>query len=964
MNQTDHLDAESVLAHLGWVRSLALQVAGHRISSDDVAQETWLRVLRNPPPQGVSLHDWISGTARKVAVELSRQSHRRKERETIAAKAARSESESQAVRQVELERSVVDSVMELKEPLRRTILSRYFENMSAREIAARDNIAVSTVNTRLSTAYATLRQRLTKQPDSVAGAFFCVALEGSAKGASSLTIPAGAFAGKPAALVAAALAAAGAGLFATRSSLAPASPVGPTTIAAQAPEPTVEVEPIVTAPSATDNVASQAGRVEALAAALSISQGPKIDGQPTAAAIPQVTEPLSVRVVDYLGQPVADAPFTVSVDGEILLRPKRVLSRTGPAGEAVEVDWSSIRPPGAAAETEIKLAAKGIGFSPSPQTFRLDELPAETIDLVITEPFDTVILECVDDQGIALREDVNVIAMGGSTNLLDALSETLIAAGQSERFFPVSLNEAATFMGRAKIGYGTSMANLPPRTVHRATTHLQLEFAGRLPSLTYRIPEADAETMKRRGRWIIEFLPEGTTESHRQKRPWTADDIEFGVTFKDPSLAGRSGTLSIAWSPYTAGLADGTDHSVARSTAIDVVLAPVGECLDLGEIQLKAAGEASQGRVVDSEGLPVKGARVSILEWKSERGALGWHRDIRQRVLSGSDGYFPAPTPLDKGTFALLAEHKKVLSSAPVPWTPMDKDVQLVLGPAAVVSGRVAFPKSGGATRFWVQSVEPSDGSGRVIKMPVKDDGSFTLLCVTGESTTLELVELRSAFPIARLENVRVSGNEGDPRIQPWDLSEELRTLSFRIVSEEGEPLPFVTLRAQGRKFYAEGGTASLLIRDIDSLITIQANGYREFSCRLPELPDVVTLRPAFEVDLMIRGGPKTGPRLDSLMVSLERTGQRSQEEQSKLRGDEWTRDVSKAQSPPRPPIVNGGMTRVTCHQPGEYRLHFREKFGKKNRAVDQATLPEELQEARVIVQDADGVQTFRFDWP
>jgi RNA polymerase sigma-70 factor (ECF subfamily) len=963
MNQTDKLDAESVLAHLGWVRSLALQVAGHRISSDDVAQETWLRVLRNPPPQGVSLHDWISGTARKVAVELSRQSHRRKERETMAAKAARSESEGQTVRQVELERSVVDSVMELKEPLRRTILSRYFENMSAREIAAQDDIPVSTVNTRLSTAYATLRQRLTKQPDSVAGAFFCVALEGSAKGVSSLTFPAGTFASKPAALVAAALAAAGAGLFATRSSPAPASPVVPTTIAAQAPEPTVEVEPIVTAPSATDNVASQAGRVEALAAGLSASQGPKTGGQP-AAATPQFTETLSVRVVDYLGQPVADAPFAVSVDGGILVRSKRVLSRTGPAGEAVEVDWSSIRPAGATAETEIKLAAKGIGFSPSPQTFRLDELPAGTIDLVIAEPFDTVILECVDDQGIALQEDVNVMAMGGRTMTLDALSETLIAAGRSERFFPVSLKETATFMGRAKIGYGASMANLPPRTVHRATTHLQLEFSGRLPSLTYRIPEADAATMKRRGRWSIQFLPEGAAESHRQARPWTADDIEFGVTFKDPSLAGQSGALSIGWSPYTASLADGTDRSVARSTSIDVTLSPVGESLALGEIQLEAAGEASQGRVVDSEGLPVKGARISLLEWKSKHGALGWHRDTGHRARSDSDGYFPAPSPLEPGTFALLAEHKMVLSSVPVPWAPMDKDVQLVLEPAAVVTGRVILPSSGDSTHFWVQSVEPSNGSARVISTPLDDDGSFSLHSVTGETTSLELVAPRSAFPIARLESVRVGGDEADPRIQPWDLGDQLRTLSVGIVSEEGEPIPFATLRTQGRKFYGRGGKASLLVQDIDGLITIQAPSCREFSCRLPELPDAVTLRPAFEVDLVIHGGPKVGPRLDSLVVSLKRTGQRSPEERSKLRGDEWTRDSSKSMSPRRLSIENGGETRVTCHQPGEYRLDFREKFGKKNRAIDQATLPEELQEARIIVEDAEGVQTFRFDWP
>ena len=62
MNPLDKPNSQDVLANVGWVRSLALQVAGHGVSSDDVAQETWLRVLRNPPPKGVALRDWIAGT--------------------------------------------------------------------------------------------------------------------------------------------------------------------------------------------------------------------------------------------------------------------------------------------------------------------------------------------------------------------------------------------------------------------------------------------------------------------------------------------------------------------------------------------------------------------------------------------------------------------------------------------------------------------------------------------------------------------------------------------------------------------------------------------------------------------------------------------------------------------------------------------------------------------------------------
>ncbi len=963
MNTTDKLNAESVLAHLGWVRSLALQVAGHRISSDDVAQETWLRVLRNPPPKGVSMHDWIAGTARKVAIELSRQTHRRKERETIVAKAARAEAEAHTVRQVEIERDVVAKVMELKEPLRSTVLNRYFDNMSTKEIAARHDISVSAVNSRLSTAYASLRRGLTRQPDSVAGAFFCLALEDAAKAASGGFLSSGVLSGKPAALIAATLTIAGVGLYALRSDspIERAAPPAPPTLQAAerlefaAIDPTREPISVASAP--------RAELESRITQYLAKTETASPTDPSTIAAAQQGT--LSVRVLDYRGEPVAEAPFIIRKRGTSRYSNNVIRAETGTNGEATEVDWTPVFSTAVTNDTELEVFAEGVGIATDPLYFHPNQVPTDPIDLVISEPFDTVLLECVDGEGITLTEDVKLTTMGSQSEILQGGSFAMVTAGTTKRIFPVGLTDTSSFLGSARAGYAPSFAKLPVRTVHMGTTHLRMPFAMRRSSLTFRLSAADAAAVAGSGRWNLDFVAEGTEQVITQRFPWTTDGVEFASTFQDASLAGLTGALTIRWAPSDARLERGQSDGKSRSATMEVTFPALTDCLELGEIQLEVPHALFQGRVLNSEGSPAVFAQVNLLEWKMERGAVGWHVTQQQRITTTEEGWFPCPSLPAGGTYALIATSRGELASSPLPWSPEDEHVELVLGPAAIVAGQVVLPASEGTRRLQIRAVDSNDGLERVVTDLLEADGSFELKGVTGDYVALELTDLGAVSPLARIEDIEIGGQSPDPRIQPWYLNGELQTLTIRVQDEQGEPVRLAILRTQGRRASGRDGALSAMVKNTPDLVTINGSGYREFSCLLPDLPETVTLRPGYKVDLVINAGPETAPLLDSLVVSLDRTERKTPEELALLEGDEWTREASKQAWTKRPSITLGEPIRLVCHQPGEYRMLFREKAGQSmNRRIDQSTLPEVLQEARLTVEDVEGVQTFRFEWP
>lgn len=160
---SDTSGPEPVLEHLAWVRRLALALVRDRNVADDLIQETWLAALRNPPPPDRPQRAWLARVLRNAARQRGRRERTRTEHEARAARSEALPSDAELIERVELQRRLVEHVMELEPVYRRTLLLRYFEGLAAPEIARREGVPQATVRTRLRRGLDQLRERLDRE---------------------------------------------------------------------------------------------------------------------------------------------------------------------------------------------------------------------------------------------------------------------------------------------------------------------------------------------------------------------------------------------------------------------------------------------------------------------------------------------------------------------------------------------------------------------------------------------------------------------------------------------------------------------------------------------------------------------------------------------------------------------------------------------------------------------------------
>src|SRR5262245_2956209 len=152
-------DPETLLTHGDFVRALARSLLDeHR--AEDVVQQTWVAALERPPRAPGRLRAWLAIVAKNFAVRAARSEDRRVRREQAAARPERVPSTAEVFEREAARRRVVEAVVALAEPYRSAVLLRYFESLPPREIAARLDVPVATVQTRLKRALAQLRARL------------------------------------------------------------------------------------------------------------------------------------------------------------------------------------------------------------------------------------------------------------------------------------------------------------------------------------------------------------------------------------------------------------------------------------------------------------------------------------------------------------------------------------------------------------------------------------------------------------------------------------------------------------------------------------------------------------------------------------------------------------------------------------------------------------------------------------
>ena len=162
MTEREHtaVAIDELLAHQGWVRSLAASLVHDEASAEDVAQETWLTALENPPPRRAGLASWLARVVRSRAFDLFRAESRRATRERRAARREAVAAAPDAAAEAETCRRLAEAVCALPAAAREAVVLHYYRGLTCREVAARISVPIETVRTRIRRALEDLRVAL------------------------------------------------------------------------------------------------------------------------------------------------------------------------------------------------------------------------------------------------------------------------------------------------------------------------------------------------------------------------------------------------------------------------------------------------------------------------------------------------------------------------------------------------------------------------------------------------------------------------------------------------------------------------------------------------------------------------------------------------------------------------------------------------------------------------------------
>ncbi len=129
---------EELLEHAAWLRRLAGSLVMGDADADDLVQDTYLAAIKSPPLDDRPVEGWLAEVVRNAGRMRARSAGRRARREAFAfGGEASTPSADVLLGRLSAQRRLSELVAELEEPVRATVLLRYFEGLSAAEIARR-----------------------------------------------------------------------------------------------------------------------------------------------------------------------------------------------------------------------------------------------------------------------------------------------------------------------------------------------------------------------------------------------------------------------------------------------------------------------------------------------------------------------------------------------------------------------------------------------------------------------------------------------------------------------------------------------------------------------------------------------------------------------------------------------------------------------------------------------------------
>ncbi len=781
------LDPSLALEHLDWVRALARSLVRDAHLAEDVVQETWLAALRRPASDARPSKGWLARVVRNAVLQVQRREATRGDYEGRARSSGEEPATDDLLERVEVQRMVVDAVLELDAPYRRVLLLRYFEGLSPRAIARATDTPVATVKTRLARGLALLRTRLDGRCGGDGKAWVQALgvligelplsggpIEGASSSAGGVSVMM-----KGIACIAATVAVA---VWVPWSSgKAPREE----RVAARAPDEGGGARAIAS-PVAPAHVADTAGR-EAVVPMVAE------DDEAIDARTAMGEASLTIQVVDPRGDPVADVPVRVSstrLGGGGHSRQER----TNEGGEVVVPDLFTALPTLASGYVlKVRLEAA----LPSPIEWQGDPASLPNAPVRFTLP-DTGSLR-VDVQGLAAKEEAWVLVV---PLVPDEANPGSVRRGQRS---PVRTIEGVAWVPHVALGMQLAIEVDPDAATIGAKRTLQGPGAtGEIVECTFELertsPLLVGRLLRPDGSPLARSMVEGEASFA------TRDGIEAGrlIVRTDDTGAFSAHVETEQPASKFEHLRLGFDERPTLFVELDVRWPTTDEPLDLGEVTLAPAPLLARGTVVDAEGKPVYWAAVRVerkVPWNNAEG-FDWHTANEFMCQSARDGSFEMLGTQDLlagGEFRVFATRSTYLDARPVPLHAGAEDIELVLEKEGEVGGsllldegvrpewlRVTVRPEGGSTRFsftgdpgWLpNAVVLSDSRFSIQNLP---PGLATVtVTINGQDTVLRAIE------DVRVESGRVSTDE---RLNPIDLRGKLRRVNVDVTDSSGQPI-------------------------------------------------------------------------------------------------------------------------------------------------------------------------------
>jgi RNA polymerase sigma-70 factor (ECF subfamily) len=156
-------DMEALLAQAGWLRRFAQALLHNADDAEDLTHDTLATALRQPPASAGRA--WLATVARNLAVDRLRGDARRLRREEAAweCDAGRVATPEELIGDAQIHRSVAETVANLAEPFRQTLVLRFYQGLSSAEIARKLREPEGTIRWRVKEGLARVRRELDRR---------------------------------------------------------------------------------------------------------------------------------------------------------------------------------------------------------------------------------------------------------------------------------------------------------------------------------------------------------------------------------------------------------------------------------------------------------------------------------------------------------------------------------------------------------------------------------------------------------------------------------------------------------------------------------------------------------------------------------------------------------------------------------------------------------------------------------